>query len=163
MTALKEADALAAQKRYYPAIDAYQAIFDIPVSETSIHKSAKAGIESVERAIQEDRDPLLVEARQLEQSNEESKAFKLYERATQVDPKHPEGYAGMDRIRGLLHERAKAIYTEAVLAESYSDLATAKRKYQEVMEVVPSDDIYYDRAKRKLIPYVRNAVPDEAQ
>jgi len=159
--ALQEADELAAQKKYYPAIDAYQLVFEVPVSDKSIHESAKSGIANVEKAIQDERDPVLVEARQLEQNNEESKAFKLYEKATQIDPKHPEGYAGMERIRGLLHERAKAIYTEAVLAESYSDLATAKRKYQEVLEVVPSDDIYFDRAKRKLVPYVRNAVPDE--
>jgi tetratricopeptide (TPR) repeat protein len=99
------------------------------------------------------RDPLLAEGRQAEQSNEYSKAYRLYQQATQVDPNHPEGYAGMNRVRSMLHNRAKVIYTEAVLAESYSDFATAEKKFRECLEISPSDDVYYERSQRKLVRY----------
>ena len=56
----------------------------------------------------------------------------------------------------MLHERAKAIYTEAVLAESYSDFATAKAKFQECLKAAPPGDSYHDRAERKLSYYFKD-------
>ena len=67
----------------------------------------------------------------------------------------------MQRVKGALHEKSKEIYTEAVLAESYSDFATAKKKFQECLKTAPQDDIYYERSQRKLAPYLKNVIPDE--
>jgi hypothetical protein len=61
----------------------------------------------------------------------------------------------MDRIRGILHDRAKALYIDAVLAESYSDFSVAKKKFQECRDVAPKDDIYHDRAERKLAAFFK--------
>jgi DNA-binding SARP family transcriptional activator len=71
-----------------------------------------------------------------------------------VDPQHPDAPAGMERVRKVLQERNKQVYIEAVLAESYSDFETARRKYQQLLEAAPADDIYYQRAKRKLAGYL---------
>ena len=87
------------------------------------------------------------------------KAFNLYKRATVIDPPHQAGYAGMNRIRGILHDRAKMVYTEAVLAESYSDFINAKAKFKECLEFAPQDDIYHDRAQRKLSHYFKKDDP----
>ena len=62
-------------------------------------------------------------------------------------------------MRGILHDRAKSIYTEAVLAESYSDFVVAKKKFKEVLEVSPVDDIYRQRAERKLSKYFDKDTP----
>jgi tetratricopeptide (TPR) repeat protein len=95
----------------------------------------------------------------LEQSGEFAQAFKLYQRATRIDPPHPAGYAGMKRVRGILHERAKLIYAEGVLAESFSDFANAERKFKEVLKVAPSDDIYFERSQKKISNYNRMRIP----
>jgi|GEM_PF-6304255 len=69
----------------------------------------------------------------------------------------PQGRAGMERIRGLLKDRAKALYTEGILAESYSDFTKAREKFEELLRVAPADDIspdsYVSRAKRKIALY----------
>jgi len=67
------------------------------------------------------------------------------------------GRAGMERIRGILNAQAKSIYTEGVLAESYSDFTKARQKFKELLEKAPKDDKsidgYYERARRKLALY----------
>ena len=45
-------------------------------------------------------------------------------------------------------------YTEAVLAESYSDFSLAKTRFEQLLEIAPPDDPYYERARRKLSRYV---------
>ncbi len=82
-------------------------------------------------------------------------AYQNYKGATKVDPPHPAGHAGMARVKGFLHDRAKNLYTEAVIAESYSDFTTAQKKFKECLSTAPDDDIYHDRAKRKLANYFK--------
>jgi tetratricopeptide (TPR) repeat protein len=69
----------------------------------------------------------------------------------------PQGKLGMSRIRGVLNDRAKALYTEAILAESYSDFAKAREKFEDLLRIAPSDDqsvdSYFARARRKLTVY----------
>jgi tetratricopeptide (TPR) repeat protein len=101
------------------------------------------------------RDPVLQEAKEAETAGEFSKAFQLYRKAIRIDPPHREGYAGVNRIKGILHERAKSIYTEAILAENFSDFANAKKLFQECLQIAPNDDIYYERAQRKLAHYFK--------
>ncbi len=110
-------------------------------------------------AIAAKREPIMQEATQLEESGELAKAFQLYEKAAQVDPTHRAAHAGMDRLKGILHDRAKGLYTEAVLAESYSDFAVAKKKFEECLSTAPRDDIYYERAQRKLSHYFKKDEP----
>jgi hypothetical protein len=87
--------------------------------------------------------------------------MKFYARALAIDPSYGPAAQGLDRVRKTLHERAKVIYTEAVLAESYSDFDTAKAKYKEIVNLSPSDDIYYERATRKLGRYFQRGVAQE--
>jgi hypothetical protein len=53
-----------------------------------------------------------------------------------------------------LHDRAKDLYTEAILAESYSEFATAKKMFKNCLNTAPQDDVYHDRAARKLAHYL---------
>ena len=45
----------------------------------------------------------------------------------------------------------------AVLAESYSDFPNAKKKFKECLDMAPKDDIYYERASRKLARYFKKS------
>ena len=130
-------------------------VSDIGATDKRAEKSASAQIKATEQLIAQLRDPVLADAKQAEDSQDYPKAFSLYKKATEIDPPHPAGYAGMDRIRGILHDRAKSIYIDAVLAESYSDFETAKKKYQECKDVAPKDDVYYERAERKLATFLQ--------
>lgn len=148
-----EAQALQKKGRYHSAISVYQRIVDIGASDKRLLPLSKKMIAACRASIQKLRDPILAEANRAEAAGEFARAFTLFRKATRVDPPHPAGYAGMNRIRGVLHERAKVLYTEAVLAEGYSDFATAKKLYQDCMQVAPADDIYYERSQRKLSRY----------
>lgn len=151
----KDALAIMKQGKFHSAITAFQKVHDIGASDDRAKRAADKKIAACRQAIRDRREPVLAEALEAEKAGDFGKAFKLYRRATVVDPPHPAGYAGIERIKGVLHDRAKVIYTEAVLAESYSDFAQAKAKYQQILTFAPEDDTYYGRAKRKLSHYFK--------
>lgn len=123
-----------------------------PSDKRVLTKSASM-IAACEAKIKAEFDPILAEAQNQESSGDLAQAFKSFEKASKIDPRNPVGEVGMERIRGVLNTRAKVLYTEAVISESYSDFDGAKKKYQEVLDTAPTDDIYYERSKRKLNRY----------
>lgn len=140
-------------KRYHEAIRTFAKIKDIGTSDKGLVAAASREIQNSRSQIAALRDPILAEAKQREEASELAKAYHLYEKAAKVDPPHPVAYAAMNRIRKFLHDKAKNAYTEAVLAESYSDFLLAKKKFEEVIQTAPEDDVYHQRAKRKLGHY----------
>lgn len=151
----KEGQELMRRKKYHSAIEVLGKVADVGASDTRAMVKAKVAISQCRAAISSRREPLLAEAKKREDAGEFAMAYQLYQRATVVDPPHPAGYQGMRRVHGVLHDRSKVLYTEAILAESYSDFATAQTKYREVLKIAPKDDIYYQRAQRKLGNYTR--------
>lgn len=151
----REGIALKKRGKFHAAIAVFDQIREMGASDRRVLKRALREISRCKAAIDAKRNPLLKEAREAEQQGDFAKAYQLFQKATVVDPRHPEGHQGMNRIRGILHERAKVLYTEAVLAESYSDFSTAKKKYSEIMSTAPKDDLYYERAMRKLARYFK--------
>ena len=141
--------------KFHTAILNFEKVFDLGANDKKVLKNAKAMIARTKAQIAALREPLLAQAKEAETAGDFVKAYQLYLKAIQVDPPHPAAYVGIDRIKGILHERAKVVYTEAVLAESYSDFAVAKKKFKECLETAPKDDIYHDRAQRKLARYFR--------
>jgi pSer/pThr/pTyr-binding forkhead associated (FHA) protein/tetratricopeptide (TPR) repeat protein len=159
----KEGLAKKKKGQYRAAIEDFKRVADIGATDKKAEIAAANQIKAIQELIAQLRDPVLAEAKQEEDSQNYPKAFSLYKKATEIDPPHPAGYAGMDRIRGILHERAKTIYIDAVLSESYSDFETAKKKYQECKDVAPKDDIYYERAERKLATFFKPKSEEQAQ
>jgi pSer/pThr/pTyr-binding forkhead associated (FHA) protein/tetratricopeptide (TPR) repeat protein len=149
--------------KFQEAMDTFGKVQDIGASDKRPGEQAKDQITEVIAQIAALRDPVLEEAKQSEDTQDYPKAYELYEKATHIDPPHPAGYAGMARIRDILHDRAKGLYIEAVLAESYSDFTTAKKKFQECMQVAPKDDIYHDRASRKLASFFDRTASGDGQ
>lgn len=158
----REGLVLKKQGKYHSAIPVFQKVIDIGASDKSVIDLSKKMIAVCKDTIRKQRDPILAEAKQAEDAGDFSKAFNLYKKATRVDPPHPAGYQGMNRIRGVLHEKAKAIYTEAVLAESFSDFTTARKLFKDCLSVAPEDDIYHERSLRKLARYFKKEKDEEA-
>ncbi|HLD98673.1 MAG TPA: FHA domain-containing protein [Bdellovibrionota bacterium] len=158
-TTYQEGLALKKQQKHHGAIALFRRIFEMGATDKKVTVMASRRIAQSRAAIAAKREPIMQEATQLEESGELAKAFQLYEKAVQVDPTHRAAHAGMDRLKGILHDRAKGMYTEAVLAESYSDFAVAKKKFEECLSTAPRDDIYYERAQRKLSHYFKKDEP----
>jgi len=159
-----DAQVLFKQRRYHRAIAGVAQVFDIGSADKKLLAASRGLIARSKAAIAGARDPVLADAKQAEEASDLPKAYKLFEKASVIDPGNMFARDGMQRIRGVLHDRAKGIYTEAVIAESYSDFATAKKKYAECMDVAPKDDIYHERSERKISRFIRPAsTPDGAQ
>jgi tetratricopeptide (TPR) repeat protein len=146
---------------FHTAIETFLKVPDIGASDKKVLGASKAQIAICKSAIHALLEPVLAAAKQKEDAGEFPEAFALYRKATKIDPPHPGGYAGIERIKGVLHERAKMLYTEAVLAESYSDFAVAKTKFEECLKVAPEDDIYHGRALRKIGRYFKSGDPPQ--
>src|SRR5690606_31382158 len=139
--------------RYRSAIAHFDRIKEMGATDKTLLARSRRMRNASAAAIAEKRDPILAEAKQAEDGGEHRRAFDYYTQAVKIDPDHREGHRGIRRMRELLRERARVLYAEGVMAESYSDFETAKSRYAEVMSQAPEDDLYYERAQRKLSNY----------
>ncbi len=146
--------------KFREAIEIYKKVPELGTDDQILLKKYATMVKTCQDSIRDLRDPHLKKAKELEAMPDLAGAFKEYQIATEVDPPHPEGWAGMDRIRDVLTERAKILYTEAVIAESYSDFKTAHSKFLEILKMAPDGSLYHQRATRKLQSYL-NFKPDE--
>lgn len=153
------ADQKRAAGKWIDSIAEYDSALKLEPKDKKIVARANAGIEAAREGLKAAISPLITEGRELETQSEFSKAFQSYEKARAIDPRSSEALEGMARIRGVLGEQAKNLYTEAVLAESYSDFAQAKAKFEQIVQGTPKDDPYYERARRKLMKYVVREQP----
>jgi pSer/pThr/pTyr-binding forkhead associated (FHA) protein/tetratricopeptide (TPR) repeat protein len=142
------------QRRWFRAIEIFKSVFELETNDKRILGQANSGISRARSGIAAARDPLLEEGKRLEQESSYSEAFKKFSEARMIDPSSAEARNGMERVRGFLRDRSKQLYTEAVLAESYSDFTLAKTRFEQLLQVAPPDDPYYERARRKLSRYL---------
>jgi len=159
---------LAKDKKYWDALDRYDELVTRSVSDKKFIPQVKAETKRVEGVIANERDPVYAQAKQLESDGKLSEAYRSYQKANDIDPTFGPAIDGMNRIRGMVSGKVKAIYAEGVFAESYSDFDTAEKRYREVMDTVPNDDPYYiksDSRLKKLLVFRRPAatVPEASQ
>ncbi|MBN21634.1 MAG: hypothetical protein CL678_10145 [Bdellovibrionaceae bacterium] len=141
------------KERYLNAISIFKQVLSLRATDQSVNRASKKGIRDSNQLILEKITPLIESARQYESAGEYQFAFKTYQSAKRLYPYHNEASDGLERTRKILHEKAKLIYTEAVIAESYSDFSEAKQKFSTVLSVAPEGDEYIERAKRRLGKY----------
>lgn len=146
--------------KFRQAIEIYKKIPELGTDDPSLLKKYLTMIKTCQNSIRDLRDPFLKRAKALELEGDLAQAFREYQSATEVDPLDSGGWAGMDRIRDVLNDRSKILYTEAVIAESYSDFKTANAKFKEILKMAPDGSLYHQRAARKLQSYL-NFKPDE--
>ena len=141
---------LEAARKYYEALDRFDEILKRNLTDEKLIGAIKLETEKVERKIDEEKEPTLSAGKQFEKEGKLSEAYRSYSKTLEIDPMDEEAPAGMNRIKDIVTERAKRIYTEGVFAESYGDFDTAEKKYREVLEVVAKDNSYYSKAESKL-------------
>lgn len=141
-------------ERWFKAIELFQSVDRLELKDKKLLARASKGVRQAKEGIAAARDPLLEEATRLEQESNYPEAFKKFAEARRVDPGSGDAKAGMDRARKYLNDRAKLLYTEGVLAESYSDFALARTRFEQLIELAPPDDPYHERARRKLSRYI---------
>lgn len=147
---LDDATALLNDKKYRQSINKFIGGLVINPVEDVVREKLQQGIEKAKEELETEMNPLLADAKQKEDLKEYAQAFKLFEKASVLDPEATAPKEGMERIRDTLHAKAKGLYTEGLLNESYSDFETAKQKFQETKDTAPTDDIYYQKAVSKL-------------
>ncbi len=152
--AFKRGLRLKKQGNFYAAISVFEKIrknsFDPKISKKSIQM-----IQACKTELKNRLEPLLKEGKEKEDAGQYKVAYELYKKAHQVDGRSPASFSGMNRVYQVLNDKAKAAYTEGVLAESYSDFSTSKRKFKECLEVAPLDSVYFERAQNKLSHYFK--------
>lgn len=141
---------LVKEKHYYDALDRFDQVLARPLQDKKLIQALKEDIKKAESLIAAERDPFIAKGKQFEQDGNLSEAYKMYQKAAEIDPLDKVAPDGMKRIRGTLTSKAKFLYTEGVFAESYSDLDTAEKRYREILDVVPKDDSYYVKAQARL-------------
>jgi tetratricopeptide (TPR) repeat protein len=148
--AYNSAMALRKRGRLLSAITAFNKVKEIEAPDPRPARQAQSRINEIRAEIRAKVEPLLAEAKTQEGAGELAQAYKTYERVLAIQPGNADAVAGMNAIRGTLTEKARLIFIEAVVAESYSDFETARKKFTEVLEVAPRGSKYFDSAERKL-------------
>ena len=141
---------LSEDKKYWDALDQYDELLERAVTDKKLPSQIKLEIKKVEGLIEAERQPFMVQGKQLESESKWAEAYRAYQKAFEVDPTFIPADEGMKRIRGNLTGMAKVTYAEGVFAESYSDWEAAEKSYREVLEIVPTDDSYYAKAESRL-------------
>lgn len=151
------------REKYVEAMEALAKIRDLGVSNQDLLRRTSQLILDIRSVIRSRVEPLFEQATVQEKVGDIVGAYKLYEKMSQIDPTDRRATLGMDRIREVLEEKAKIVYTEAVMAESYSDFPVAKAKFMEVLNVAPKQSIYFERATRKLKRYSVIQLPEQQE
>lgn len=151
--AYKAAHALRRQGKCLDAIESFQEVLELEVTDRRPLKLARRGIAGCRSWIKAKRDPLLAKGKQHEAAQELELAYQSYRQANLIDPGNSIAVAGMNRVKGVLHDRARVLFNEAIVAESYSDFDSAYKKFKDCAAIAPEDDVYYERSQRKIARY----------
>ncbi|MFL5815298.1 MAG: FHA domain-containing protein [Bdellovibrionia bacterium] len=152
----KEGVVLHREGKLRKALAVFAKVKEIGAVDARPARLASEQIKSIHDEIQTQLEPILKEGKEKEDSQDFVTAMASYNKALSIEPGSVDASQGFNRVKTILNERAKALYTEAVLAESYSDFATAKKKFQQCSEMAPQDSVYRERATRKLARYFKS-------
>lgn len=140
-------DAYAAVEKTFKEDKYIQAIAEAEkLSELNYHEEEyTARVDKLKADIREKLrtvlDPLFMEAKnQKQEGGDLVKAKEAYQKVLTIDLNNVEARRGLSEIRGTLLLRAKRYYNEAILADSISDLAESREKFEKCLHTAPDDD-----------------------
>ena len=93
---------------------------------------------------------MIKEAGILARSDAEDEAIKVYQRVLAVFPYQTTAKSGLDSILKKRNEKAKLLYSTALVEASYPDVISSNSKLRAVMNLVPASNIYHQKAARLL-------------
>ncbi|MGZ3692768.1 MAG: FHA domain-containing protein [Bdellovibrionota bacterium] len=150
--AYSEVEKIFKEEKYVLALQQVELLYALEYKDKSFVERVTTLKEEIRSRLSTVISPYL---RQAETERQEGgdlvKAKDAYMQVLKIDPTNKEAHKGLDDIHEKLHLRAKRLYTEAVLADSMSDLAEAREKYEKCLRVSPDDkDIYRVRCRSRL-------------
>jgi pSer/pThr/pTyr-binding forkhead associated (FHA) protein len=137
-------------KDWYKAILATEKFFRLKNIDDDLAKEASRILSESRKKINDLKQPLAKKAKSFKEGQDLKNAYETYMKILAIDPNDNDAHSGTSEIRETLDLRAKKIYREALISESISLFNDAKEKYQEVLQVAPSDSVYYSKAKKRL-------------
>lgn len=147
-------------QKYIQALAEADKLNEVGWSEKEFTDRVASLKEKIRDSLRTVLDPLLMEAKsQRGEGGDLVKARDAYNKVLAVDANNAEARQGLTDIRQILLLRAKRFYSEAILAESISDLQEAKEKYEKCLHTAPDDDNlppnqdYRRRCQRKLVRF----------
>ena len=141
------------QKKWYSAILRLEAFLRIKGMDEDLIKESSSMLEEARAELKKLVDPLISKARSLREGQDLKGAYEHYNRVLVLDPSVEEALNEVNRINEVLNRRARNVYIEGLIAENLSMFKEAKEKFQEVQQISPSDNDYYQKASDKLKNY----------
>jgi len=154
-SAYRSAQAYQKSGQCLTAIQLFQEVLELQATDKRPFTMARNGIRSCKNWIKNKREPLLAKAKELENAGDLAGSYRIFAQVNKIDPGNVFAVAGMSRVRDILHNRAKVLFSEGLVAETFSDFDGAFKKYEETLSIAPEEDEYYGRALRKLKRYQR--------
>lgn len=156
----KMVDSLTPGKNHYLRREWYKAIVKLDEflsqkgMDEDLIKEASDMVADARVQLASEIAPLLGKARSMKEGQDLKGAYETYIEVLRLDPINAEALNEVDSIRDQLESRSKRIYREAIISESLSLFSDAKEKFQEVLQVSPTDSEYYKKATDKLKNYL---------
>jgi hypothetical protein len=148
------------QEKYIEAIKEAEKLADVGWTEAEYLDRVEKLKVDIREKLRSVLDPLLLEAKnQRGEGGDLVKARDKYNEVLRIDSTNQEARDGLGEIRQVLVLRAKRFYAEAILAESISDMAEAKEKYEKCLHTAPDEAglspnmDYRARCRRKLVRF----------
>lgn len=152
----KEGLAIHKRGQLRKALTVLAKVKDIGAVDARPARLAAEDMQKIRDEIVSQLDPVLKEGKEKEDAQDFVGAMAAYSKALEIEPDSGDATTGLKHVKDILTERSKVLYTEAVLAESYSDFSTAKKKFQQCLDTAPKDSLYHERAARKLARYFKS-------
>ncbi len=93
---------------------------------------------------------MVKEAGLLAKADAEDEAIKIYQRVLAIFPYQSSAKSGLDSMLKKRHEKARLLYSTALVEASYPDAVASNSKLRAVVNLVPSSDIYHQKALKML-------------
>ncbi len=142
------------KKEWYSAIQKLEVFLKLKGIDEDLIKEASDMLAEAKNQIELEITPILSKARTLKEDQDFKSAFEAFLEVLRIDPTHAEALNEVDNIKSQLDARSRKIYREAIIAESLSLFSDAREKFQEVLQVSPTDSEYYKKASDKLKNYL---------
>ena len=147
---LQPGKALFLKEDWYNAIGALEKFMQIKQMDEDLLKEGAGMLKKSKEMQKEVIGPLLGKARSLKEGEDLKAAYQTYSEVLRYDPSLIEALNEMADINATLTLRAKRVFREAIISESLGLFEEAKSKYQEVQQIAPIENEYYEKATERL-------------
>lgn len=141
------------KKEWYKAIIKLEEFLRNENMDEDLIKEASEMLVDSKKKLANIVEPLVGKARSLKEGQDLKASYQTFSEVLKVEPSNPEALNEISTISRVLETRAKNVYREALINESLSLFEEAKEKFQEVMQISPTDSKYFQKAKKKLRRY----------